>query len=286
MLIKEGLIMPFRRYQSLIESDKKGRKIGILKFSPYNFTINHDETITTSLNITGRYNFKKFLFYDENNFNIIPPLLRSSITITYTEFRDLLCYLNLPVFRSTKNRNILFFPNYDLHLRLLEIQGESRNYGIYTRRNIEWKWFKEGKLTDDEWKAKQEIEKFCENFEESPGYGIEPAQYVWYEITFKNKNTKKYIFLVCTREEYHLHYSNLKYLTKNNKYYVYNDVIKEHALIKLRDDFKLKSPRIDSQESPSRIEPQKSFREKYIKYKKKYLELKNKYLELKNKYLE
>jgi hypothetical protein len=271
VLIKEGLIMPFRRYQSLIESDKKGSKIGILKFSPYNFTINYDKSIITSLNITGRYNFKKFLFYDENNFNIIPPLLRSSITITYTEFRDLLCYLNLPVFRSTRNRNILFFPNYDLHQILLAIQGLSPNYNSYNGRNIDWKWFKEGEVTDDVWKAKLEIEEFCKKYEESPGYGIEPAQYVWYEITFENENTKKYIFLVCTREEYHLHYSNLKYLTKNNKYYVYNDVIKEHALKKLTEQFGLVKPK-------SKF---KFWREKYLKYKRKYLELKSKYLELK-----
>ena len=321
MFLINGTIMPHRRYPPLKENEKKGKKIGKLYFGPFILDIHYNKMDIENSEFTDRFFYKNLKFYDKNNSYIAPPLLRSSLTITYTEFRDLLCYLNLPVFRSTKNRNILFFPNYDLHQRLLAIQGLPRNYRIYTGTNIDWKWLKEGEVTDDVLLAQQQIDEFCKEYEESLGYGIEPVRYEWYEITFETENTKKYIFLVCTREEYHLHYSNLKYLTKNNKYYVYNDVIKEHALKKLRDDFKLKSPIIDSQESPkspSRNEPQKSssrietqkspksssrietqksssrietqkspsINKLPISVKYKYLKYKRKYLELKSKYLE
>jgi len=261
-LLINGLIMPHRRYKEFKKDEIKGTNIGKLIFGPYNFNI--------------YINSNKFELYDENNFKILYPYLRSSTTITYTEFRDLLCYLNLPVFRSTVNKDILFFPNYDLHQRLLEIQGLPRNYGTYTGRNIDWKWFKEGEVSDDVLLAQQEIEQFCEEFKESEGYGIEPVQYEWFEITFETKNTKKYIFLVCSNKEYKEYYSELEYLVKDGKYYVYNDIIREHALEKLKKEYGLVKPK---------PKPKSKWIKKYLKYKRKYLELKNKYLELKNKFI-
>lgn len=132
---------------------------------------------------------------------------------------------------------MLFFPNYDLHQILLAIQGLPRNYSIYTGRSIEWKWFKE-----DETDAKEAITCFCKEFEEDPGYGIEPVQYVWYEITFENKNTKKYIFLICSWDEYMTYYSKSEFLIKKttpDKLYVYNDVIKDHAVKELKKNMRL-----------------------------------------------
>lgn len=256
-LLIDGLIMPHRRYTEFKEDEIKGTKIGKLNFGPYNFNI--------------YLNSNKFELYDENNFKILYPYLRSSTTITYTEFRDLLCYLNLPVFRSTVNRNMLFFPNYDLHQRLLAIQGFPRNYGIYTGRNIDWKWFKEGETA-----AKEAIKCFCKEYEEGPGYGIEPVQYEWYEIEFETGNTKKYIFLVCSAQEWFKYYSKTEYLVKKDNplsLYAYNDVIREHALEKLEEKYGLVKPEFTKL---------RSWYEKYLKYKKKYLELKTKYLDLKN----
>ena len=230
-LINEGLIMPYRRFPSKLKD--KELSIGKLIFGPYTFYIYDDEQVIE----TGRTIFKYFTFYDDTNHIIVPPLLRSSITITYTEFRDLLCYLNLPVFRSTKNKSMLFFPNYDMHQRLLEIQGLSRNYRTYTGRSIEWKWFKE-----DETDAKEAITCFCKEFEEGPRYGIEPVQYVWYEIMFENENTKKYIFLVCSWDEYMTYYSKSEFLIKKttpDKLYVYNDVIRDHAVNKLKEKYEI-----------------------------------------------
>jgi len=263
LLLIKGLIMPYRRYPS-VKSINKEKQIGVLKVGPYIFNIYHEQNDQLIL-FSKVYNFT---FLDETNHIITPPLLRSNITITFTEFRDYLVYLNLPVFRSTKNRDILFFPNYDLHQRLLEIQGLPRNYGTYTGRNIDWKWFKEGEVSDDVLLAQQQIEQFCEEFKESEGYGIEPVQYEWFEITFETGNKKKYIFLVCSNKEYKEYYIKLEYLVKDGKYYVYNDIIREHALEKLKKEYGLVKPK-----------PKSKWIEKYLKYKRKYLELKNKYLE-------
>ena len=228
-LLIDGLIMPHRRYIEFKKDEIKGTKIGNLNFGPYNFNI--------------YINSNKFELYDENNFKILYPYLRSSTTITYTEWRDLLCYLNLPVFRSTRNKSMLFFPNYDLHQRLLAIQGESRKYNIYTGESMDWKWFKEGEMA-----AKEAIKCFCQEYEESPGYGIEPVHYWWSDITFTDAadttdtadntgNTKKYIFLICSWEEYMTYYRKSEFLIKKttpNKLYVYNDVIREHAVKELK----------------------------------------------------
>jgi len=227
LLLIKGLIMPYRRYPS-VKSINKEKQIGVLKVGPYIFNIYHEQNDQLIL-FSKVYNFT---FLDETNHIITPPLLRSNITITFTEFRDYLVYLNLPVFRSTKNRDILFFPNYDLHQRLLEIQGLPRNYGTYTGRNIDWKWFKEGETV-----AKEAIKCFCQEYQEGPGYGIEPVQYEWFEITFETRNTKKYIFLVCSFEEWKKFYSKLEYLVRDDKLYVYNDIIKEHALDKLKEEY-------------------------------------------------
>jgi hypothetical protein len=263
-IINNGLITPYRRYPPV--TNIKGYKIGEINFSLFKFNIYLDKMKDLDI---GRYTFNNLKFFDEKNFKIIPPLLRSSITITYTEFRDLLCYLNLPVFRSTRNKSMLFFPNYDLHQRLLEIQGLPRNYSDYTDRSIDWKWFKK-----DEKAAKEAIACFCQEYEESPGYSIEPVEYVWYEIKFETGNTKKYIFLVCTFQEWKDYYSKTEYLVKKDNplsLYAYNDEIRDHALEKLEKQFGLVKPK-------SKF---KFWREKYLKYKRKYLELKSKYLELK-----
>jgi hypothetical protein len=255
-LLIDGLIMPHRRYPPFKKEEIIGNNIGKLNFGPYNFNI--------------YINGNKFELYDETNFKILYPYLRSSTTITYTEFRDLLCYLNLPVFLSTRNRNMLFFPNYDLHQRLLEIQGLPRNYSDYTGISIDWKWFKK-----DEKAAKEAIACFCQEYEESPGYGIEPVEYVWYEIEFETGNTKKYIFLVCTHTEWFRYYSKTEYLVEKEgnllKLYAYNDEIRDHALKKLEEKYGLVKPNQTSK-------LWSSYKYKYLKYKKKYLELKNKYL--------
>ena len=230
LLLKERLIMPYRRFQSIPESEKKGKKVGTFNFSPFIFNIHYDETITHSLNITGRYNYNKFLFYDENNFPIYPPLLSSATTITYTEFRDLLCYLNLPVFRSTVNPNMLFFPNYDLHQRLLEIQGLDRNHNTYTGESMDWKWFKQGETA-----AKEAIKCFCQEYEESPDYGIVPIEYVWYDIVYPDSgNIKKFIFLVVPFEELD-YYTGSDIYKRDGKYYVCNkDEVPEHMVPELK----------------------------------------------------
>jgi hypothetical protein len=257
----EKLIMPHRYYPQIKKEDMKGRKIGTLKFGKFIFNIHKKDFEQGKEKFLNKY----FIFYDKDNYTINPPLLRTSITITYTEFRDLLCYLNLPVFRSTANRNILFFPNYDLHQRLLKIQGMSRNYNTYNGRNIDWKWFKEGEVTDDIIKAQQEIEIFCNEFQENEGYSIECVEYVWADIKYPNSEyTKKFIFLVCRNNElrYYKECDIFEY-KKNSKYYVCNkNEVPEHIIKTVETFFKIK-----------KIE-QKSLKEKYLKYKIKYLYLK------------
>jgi len=225
-ILIDGLVMPHRREPSVDEKDKKGNYIGNLTFGPYNFEVYKDDLSYKR----EAYLYNNFTFYDEKNYFITPPLLRSSITFTYTEFRDLLCYLNLPVFRSTVNKNMLFFPNYDLHQRLLEIQGLPRNYCTYTGGNIDWKWFKEGETV-----AKEAIKCFCEEYEEAPGYGIKPVEYVWYDIVYPDSgNIKKFIFLVVPFEELE-HYTGSDIYKRDGKYYVCNkDEVPEHMVPQLK----------------------------------------------------
>ena len=251
LLLINKMVMPYRRYQSIKESEKKGKQVGTLHFGPYKFKINYNKTLINSPSYTGRFFFKNFIFYDDSDNNINPPLLRSSTTITFQEWRDLVCYISLPVFRSNakenENRTMLFFPNYDLHQELLAIQGLPRNYSDYTGKSIEWKWFNEGDMA-----AKKAITCFCKKFEESDGSGIVPIQYVWYAITFNTTdatnttdntgNTKKYIFLICSWEEYMTYYRKSEFLIKKttpNKLYVYNDVIREHAVNKLKEEYEI-----------------------------------------------
>jgi len=227
-LLLNELIMPYRRFPPVKQEDKKGDYIGDLIIGPYEYQI-YKEKEQLSYE-KKRVLFKYFTLYDKNNFKIIPPLLRSSITITYTEFRDLLCYLNLPVFRSTKNRDILFFPNYDLHQRLLEIQGLPRNYGTYTGESMDWKWFKQGETA-----AKEAIKCFCEEYEEAPGYGIKPVEYVWYDIEYPDThNIKKFIFLVVPFEELD-HYTGSDIYKRDRKYYICNkDEVPAHMVPQLK----------------------------------------------------
>lgn len=237
-LLKDGITMPYRRYPPVEEEDKKGNKVGIFNIGPYEYDIYYDKNPMNKIFYDKFYNFT---FYDKTNHIIFPPSLRSTITTTYAEWRDLICYLCLPIFCSVvntkQNRTMLFFPNYDLHQRLLAIQGLPRNYSTYTGRSIEWKWFDEGEI-----EAKEAITCFCKEFEEGPGYGIEPVQYIWYKITFENENTKKYIFLICSWEEYMTYYRKSEFLiikTTPNKLYVYNDVIREHAVAELTKAYKI-----------------------------------------------
>lgn len=221
----EELIMPHRYYPQIKKKDMKGMNIGTLNFGKFKFKIHKKDFEPGKEKFLNKY----FIFYDKDNYIINPPLLRNSITITYTEFRDLLCYINLPVFRSTVNRNILFFPNYDLHQRLLEIQGLSRNYVTYTGRNIDWKWFIEGEKV-----AKEAINCFCQEYEESECYGIEPVEYVWYDIVYPDSSyIKKFIFLVVPFEDLD-YYTGSDIYKRDGKYYICNkDEVPEHMVSQL-----------------------------------------------------
>jgi hypothetical protein len=271
-LLIDGLILPHKRYPPIRTQDIKGTFVAKLNLNIYNFNIYLDDD--------------KLIFYDEENYIIKPPLLRSDITITFTEIRDLMCYLNLPVFESTvEDTNILFFPNYDLHQELLAIQGLPKNYSTYTGRSIEWKWFK-----DDEIAAKEAISCFCKKFEERKGVGIRPVQYEWFEIKFNKTNSEKRIFRVCSIKEYKDKFWNLSYLKKDGKIYVHNYgiigesldlLISQYGFTKPESIFR-KFPKSQSK-STKPLQSQSRWQEKYLKYKKKYLELKSKYLELKNK---
>jgi hypothetical protein len=257
-LLIEGKIMPYRRYPSII---KKGKKIGTLQVYKYKFDIYDNIHGIPNIYFSKYYNF---IFYNETNHIITPPLLRSAITTTYMEFRDLLCYLNLPVFRSTINRNMLFFPNYDLHQRLLEIQGLCPNYSTYDGKSIDWKWFKEGKVSDDVIEAQQKIEIFCNEFKENEGCSIEFVEYVWADVKYPNSiYTKKFIFLVCRKEEL-VHYKECDIFkhNKKNKYYVCNKNEVPNHMIKTVENF------FDIKKIIS------SLKQKYVKYKIKYLNLK------------
>ena len=225
-LLIDGLILPHKRYPPVKTHDIIGSQVAVLKFGVYNLKIYLDND--------------KLLFYDEENHQIFPPLLRPSITITYTEFRDLLCYLNFPVFCSTVNKNMLFFPNYDMHQSLLAIQGLPRNYSTYTGKSIDWKWFKK-----DEASAKDAINCFCKEFEESEDVGIKPVQYEWYEIIFPEKkkgetNSEKRIFRVCSMKEFMDNFSNLYFFIKDGKLYVYNFEILEHSYKLLEEQYGFK----------------------------------------------
>jgi hypothetical protein len=222
-LLKKYLIMPYRRYPSVEKKDKNGSMVATLTVGPYNYDIFHEKNPMNKIFFNKFYNFT---LYDDTNNIVVPPLLRSSITTTYTEFRDLLCYLNLPVFRSTINTDMLFFPNYDLHQRLLEIQGLPRNYGTYTGKSIDWKWFKEGEKA-----AKESIACFCQEYQEGPGYGIVPVEYVWYDIEYPDThNIKKFIFLVVPFEELE-HYTGSDIYKRDGKYYICNkDEVPDHMV--------------------------------------------------------
>ena len=221
-LLNNGLIMPHRRFPQIKKEDIKGTYIDKLVFGLYKFSI--------------YLNNDNFELYDDENFKILPPLLHSAKTVTYSEFRDLLCYLNLPVFRSTVNRNILFFPSYDQHQRLLAIQGLPRNYCDYTGKSMDWKWFKEGETA-----AKEAIKCFCQEYEESPGYGIEPVEYVWYDIVYPDSgNIKKFIFLVVPFEDLD-YYTGSDIYKRDGKYYICNkDEVPDHMVPQFFEQKKLK----------------------------------------------
>jgi hypothetical protein len=230
--ILKNRTMPYRNYQPVNPCYNKGEKIAELEIGPYKFDI-HDKSDNSRLTYSN--DFLEYTLYDDKNYVIWPPLLRATITITYTEFRDLLCYLNLPVFRSTKNINMLFFPNYDLHQRLLEIQGFPRNYCTYDGKNIDWKWFNK-----DEIEAKKAISSFCKEYEESIDYGIVPVEYVWYDIVYPDSgNIKKFIFLVVTLEEL-IHYTDSDIYKRDGKYYICNkNEVAEHMVSELNTQKRL-----------------------------------------------
>jgi hypothetical protein len=131
---------------------------------------------------------------------------------------------------------MLFFPNYDLHQRLLEIQCFPKNYSIYAGESMDWKWFKQG-----ETEAKEAIKSFCQEYEESPGYGIEPVEYVWYDIVYPDSSyIKKFIFLVVPFEDLE-HYTGSDIYKRDGKYYICNkDEVPDHMVPQFFEQKKLK----------------------------------------------
>lgn len=188
--LPDGLVMPHRRY---IKDDNRGEKIG--EFHIGDFKLNIHETID------GKPDYDKFTrkgyyfkLYNNNDMPINIPLLRSNVTVTYTEFRDFKCYLNLPFFRSKYDNNMLFIPNHHTKMQLKEMDENTKK--IYLK--------------------KMEILEI---------------NYDCVEIEFENGNKKKYIFLVdnCDNNNY----LRSDKLELNNKCYYYNDNIQEHAKNKI-----------------------------------------------------
>jgi len=175
-------------------------------------------------------NLLSILYDEKTNTKILPPLLRSSNTVIYTEFRDYLIYLNLPVFRSTVHKNILFFPNFDTFNELIKLHNK---YGDQYKQFVsnDFAWFR----NDD---AKKAISEFCNKYLENydKNYGIEPVKFYWFNVLFDNMS-EKYTFLVATLDEFSQYYNKSKglYSIKNKSYFLYNDMIRWHVLIKLND---------------------------------------------------
>jgi hypothetical protein len=243
--------------------------IAKIKFGPYNFTVYKNTMKITP--ITGIYKMDYILYDDKMNM-IQYPLLRSNITITYTEFRDVLIYLNLPVFRSTFNKNVLFFPNYDEHSILIDIHNKysDSKIDIDNRKPLYvYAWFNNKD-------AMKEVNEYCKLYEEDNS-SIEPVDYRWFEVTFNEGRTKKYIFLLLdTISEYIDNYKESKFLFSETykKWFIYNDIIKEHALLALNKQCKLKLIYVDIRMAKRYDD----IRKKYIKYKTKYIILKNQYV--------
>ena len=236
-LLSSRNVTPHRR--TFIENKMSSEKVGSLRVGPFILNIFNepDKTLHFS-NIEHNYT----LTDETNKYTIMPTLLRPNLTITYTEFRDLLIYLNLPVFRSKLHKYMLFFPNHVQHKNLLKIQGRLvNNHTLPYPKSIQWRWFN---LLDVD--AQREIKQYCSYFDEDindPDYGIEPVNYVWYSVkltnTFGEEHFKNYIFLK-TKD-----IRDVKYFSKSSvlfsintvtgeiTYYIYNDIIHDHALMRL-----------------------------------------------------
>ena len=273
-------VAPFRRYPPAgvidrLPARKKSEYIGDINMGPFHFEVYNNSDNSNNIDIyPNGIRTSKYILYDDSNHIIKPPLLRSGVTVTYTEFKDLLIYLNLPVFRSTVNKKILFFPNYDEHKKLIDIHNKyNKDVKVYidNRKPIENKivyaWFTNKY-------AMEEVNKYCNQFREEDGACIEPVDYRWYQVMFGTV-PKKYIFLVTNLKECRQNYTNSSYfINDSNEIFMYNDVINDHALDALNQQCKLQFRRPKSYE-PKSSEP-KSYQDKYIKYKTKYYLLKQK----------
>lgn len=236
-LLSSRNVTPHRR--TFIENEIISEQIGSLRVGPFILNIFNepDKTLHFS-NIEHNYT----LTDETNTYTIMPTLLRPNLTITYTEFRDLLIYLNLPVFRSKLHKYMLFFPNHVQHKILLDIQGPVvNNHTLPYPKSIQWRWFN---LPDVD--AQREIKRYCSYFDEDisdPDYGIEPVNYVWYSVkltnTFGEEHFKNYIFLK-TKDIHDVEYFSkssvlfsINTVTGIITYYIYNDIIHDHALMRL-----------------------------------------------------
>ena len=251
--LPKNLVSPYRRFPATDDSFLADKiKVGSLQVGPFKLLLYYSEKsfINTFGDTNNIYIYQTKIEKSRISYvHIIPPLLRSSVTITYMEFKDLLCYLNLPVFRSTIHKDILFFPNYNLYQELLEIQELLE----HTIKPIKWIWFENTiKGHDKLVKVINLCKKYEENINEQQKceikkkynvdvYGIEPVNYEWYEIIFETGISKKYIFLVTTKHELNNYYNKSKffYSITYNKYYLYNDQIKLHALNKINEQTNL-----------------------------------------------
>ena len=196
-ILKIGYVMPFRYYSPEQNKPDIKNKVGRIDIGPFNFSIYSDENATLT---HDKLKHLKYTVYDDKYYKIQPPLIHVDTTVTWTEFRDLIIYLNLPVFRSTKDKNILFFPTYDNHKELIDIHNKSTGSKVNINDRepvdadvIKYAWF------DDNPIAIEACNTFCDKFEEEKGYGIEAVNYEWFNTIYGPRETgsvKKYIFLI------------------------------------------------------------------------------------------
>jgi len=137
---------------------------------------------------------------------------------------------------------MLFFPNHVQHKILLDIQGPVvNNHTLPYPKSIQWRWFN---LHDAD--IQMQIRQYCSNFDEDisdPDYGIEPVNYVWYSVkltnTFEEEHFKTYIFLKTEDIKDVEYFSkssvlfSINTITRKITYYIYNDIIHDHALMRL-----------------------------------------------------
>ena len=255
-LLPDKNIAPYRRFYVERKIDIE-LYIGNIQVGPFTLKIfnKRDDTVHFT-NMTNEFT----LMDETEKYVISPPLLRPNVTTTYTEFRDLLIYLNLPVFRSKLHKYMLFFPNYVQHKILLDIQGPVvNNHTLLYPKSIQWRWFN---LPDVD--AQEEIKLYCSNFDEDirdPDYGIESVNYVWYSVklinTFGEEHFKNYIFLKTKDIRDVEYFSNSSVLfsmnadTQEITYYIYNDIIHDHALIRLNKQHNINAVYLPEGQEPT-----------------------------------